>query len=206
MYLQTSFWVSERRACRVFPFARSVHRYRSVRKDQVVLRQRIRDIAAVRVRYGYRRIHILLRREGFAVNHKRVHRIYCEEGLNLRRKRPRRHVTAARRVEKPKSRNANESWSMDFVSDALFDGRRFRALTLVNNFSRECLAIRADQRLQGEDVATILDQVAAARSSSRRLWTSGRTNPGSPWTSLGRESRRITHTSSRSTEASAMSV
>ena len=169
MYLQTSFRVSERRACRVFPFARSVHRYRSVRQDPVVLRQRIRDIAAVRVRYGYRRIHILLRREGFEVNHKRVHRIYCEEGLNLRRKRPRRHVTAARRVEQPRPGNANETWSMDFVSDALFDGRRFRALTLVDNFSRECLAIRADQRLQGEDVATLLDQVATSRGTPERI-------------------------------------
>ena len=169
MYLHTWFRVSERRACRVLPFARSVHPYHSVRKDPVVLRQRIRDIAVVRVRYGYRRIHILLRREGFEVNHKRVHRIYCEEGLNLRRKRPRRHVTAARRVEQPQPRNANESWSMDFVSDALFNGRRFRALTLVDNFSRECLAIRADQRLQGEDVATILDQVAASRRTPERI-------------------------------------
>ncbi len=169
MYLQTRFRVSERRACRAIPFARSVHRYHSVRKDPVVLRQRIRDIAAVRVRYGYRRIHILLRREGFEVNHKRVPWIYCEEGLNLRRKRPRCHVTAARRVEQPRPGNANESWSMDFVSDALFDGRRLRALTLVDNFSRECPAIRADQRRRGEEVAALLDQVATSRGAPQRI-------------------------------------
>ena len=88
MYLQTSFRVSERRACRVFPFARSIHRYRSVRKDSVGLHQRIRDIAAVRARYGYQRIHILLRCEGFVGNREPVHRSYYEEGINLRQKHP----------------------------------------------------------------------------------------------------------------------
>lgn len=168
-YLQQSFRVSERRSCRVLPLTRSTHRYRSVRTDCVVLRQRIRDIATTRVRYGYRRIHVLLLREGFHVNRKRVYRIYREEGLNLRRKRPRRHVTAARRIERPMAEKLNESWSMDFVSDALFDGRRFRALTLVDNFSRECLSIRADQRIQGEDVANLLDQVVAEIGTPDRI-------------------------------------
>ena len=168
-YLQQSFRASERRACRVLPLTRSTHRYLSVRKDCAVLRQRIRDIATARVRYGYCRIHVLLLREGFHVNRKRVYRIYREEGLNLRRKRPRRHVTAARRIERPGATKINESWSMDFVSDALFDGRRFRALTLVDNFSRECLTIRADQRIQGGDVAELLDRVAAVKGTPDRI-------------------------------------
>jgi putative transposase len=97
------------------------------------LRIRIKEIAAVRVRYGYRRIHVLLRREGWEINHKRVYRLYCEEGLHLRRKRPRRHVSAAHREQRAVASRANESWSMDFVSDALFDGRRLRALTVLDN-------------------------------------------------------------------------
>ncbi len=169
-HLQDSFRISERRACLVLPLARASHRYRSIRKDPIVLRQRIRDIAGARVRYGYRRIHILLRREGFKVSKHRVHRLYREEGLSLRRKRPRRHVTAARRTERPEPKLRNESWSMDFVSDSLFDGRRFRALTLVDNFSRECLAIRAEPRLHGSDVAEVLDQVVEEKGKPSRIF------------------------------------
>ena len=133
--------MSERRACEVIKICRSSHRYCSQRRDDRALRMRIREIAETRVRYGYLRIHILLRREGLRVNHKRVYRIYREEGLNLRRKRPRRHVTGSRRMDRPKVECPNACWSMDFVSDSLFDGRRFRALTIVDNYSRECLAI-----------------------------------------------------------------
>lgn len=129
--------MSERRSCAVLRFDRKTHRYRSVRGDQAPLRSRIKEIAETRVRYGYRRIHVLLRREGWAVNVKRVRRLYRMEGLNLRAKRPRRHVMAARRVERPLASRPNEIWAMDFVSDALFNGRRFRALTVVDAFSRE---------------------------------------------------------------------
>jgi len=169
-HLQDSFRISERRACRVLPLARASHRYRSIQKDPIVLRQRIREIAGARVRYGYRRIHVLLRREGFQVSKHRVHRLYREEGLSLRRKRPRRHVSAARRAERPEPKRRNESWSMDFVSDSLFDGRRFRAFTLVENFSRECLAIRAEPRLYGSDVAEILDQVVEEKGKPSRIF------------------------------------
>jgi len=102
---------------------------------------RIREIAQARVRYGYYRIYILLRREGWRVNHKRVYRLYQKEGLSLRKKRPRRHASAAQRAERIEAGAANECWSMDFVSDALYDGRRLRALTIVDNYTRECLAI-----------------------------------------------------------------
>lgn len=137
----TLYEVSERRACGTMQVCRSFYRYQSQAADQAVLRQRIVDIAAVRVRYGYKRIHVLLKREGWQINHKRVYRIYCEEELNLRRKRPKRHVSGATRIGQPQVHHPNESWPMDFVSDALFDGRRFRALTVVDNFTRESLAI-----------------------------------------------------------------
>ena len=99
-------------------FNRSVHRYRAIRHDQAILRRHIREIAAARVRYGYFRIFIMLRREGLKINHKRVYRLYREEGLSMRLRKPRRHVSAARRVERRQASVANECWSMDFVSDA----------------------------------------------------------------------------------------
>jgi transposase InsO family protein len=117
--------VSERRGCVALGVGRSTIRCRSTKPDQAPLRLRICDIAKTRVRYGYFRMYILLRREGWMVNHKRVYRLY-REGLGLRLKRPRRSVSAADPERQPAATRANELWSMDFVSDALFDGRRLR--------------------------------------------------------------------------------
>jgi len=100
------------------------------------------------------------------INHKRVLRLYREEGLNLRAKRPRRHVSAARRLERTLAERANEVWAMDFVSDALFNGKRFRALTVVDAFTRECLAIRVDQNLRGDDVVAVLEQQLFLRGTA----------------------------------------
>jgi putative transposase len=119
----------------------------------------MREITQVRVRYGARRIHVLLRREGWAVNHKRVHRIYVQAGLNLRAKRPRRRKAAAPRMDRPILTAPNQLWSMDFVADALFNGQRFRALTIVDNFTRECLAIELAGSPRGDDVVAGLDQL-----------------------------------------------
>ena len=138
--------------------ARSVYYYQSV-KDDRALKQRICEIAAARVRYGYLRIHTLLRREGWHVNHKRVYRVYCEAGLNLRAKRPRRRVAAAHREQRPVVSSLDECWSMDFVSDNLFNGRRIRALTIVDNYSRECLGIYVDRSIKGRDVVTELERL-----------------------------------------------
>ena len=124
---------------------------------------RIREIAAARVRCGYPRVHALLRREGWAVNRKRVYRLYQLEGLSLRHKRPRRHVTAARRTERTMASRPNEQWSMDFVSDALFDGRRILALTLVDSFTREALAIVVDRGIRGEHVVERVERLAMLR-------------------------------------------
>jgi putative transposase len=126
---------------------------------------RIRDLARTRVRYGYFRIYILLRREGWRVNHKRVYRLYREDGLSLRHKRPRRHVSAAHRERQPAAVRPNERWSMDFVSDALFNGRRLRALTVVDAFTREALAIEVDQGIKGEQVVAVLVRLTLARGA-----------------------------------------
>ena len=160
-YLEKIFEVSERRACQVLKFARSSHRYQSVADRQDELRMRLRDLATARVSYGYRRLHVLLRREGWPVNAKRVYRLYTEEGLTMRRKRPRRRVSAARRASQPKPRRSNESWSMDFVSDQLYSGHQLRVLTIVDNFSRESLALKAGQSLRGDDVVEVLNQLIA---------------------------------------------
>lgn len=138
--------------------SRTVYHYRS-RRDDRALTRRIREIAETRIRYGCQRIHVLLRREGWQINHKKTHRIYCQEGLNLRCKRPRRHVSAAHRLSRPELSNIDQCWSMDFVADNLFNGRRFRALTIVDNFSRECLAIHVGQGIKGEEVVSVMEQL-----------------------------------------------
>jgi len=157
--LDEAYRIGKRRACEVVGLWRAVYYHKSVKKDDRALRQRIREIAAIRVRYGYLRIHVLLRREGWHVNHKRVHRIYCEEGLNLRHRRPRRRVAAAHRMERPEISNIDQCWSMDFVADNLFNGRRIRALTVVDNLSRECLAIHVDHAIKGQDVVTVMERL-----------------------------------------------
>jgi putative transposase len=143
--------------------SRSSYHYQAKRDEQAPLRMRIVDIASTRVRYGYRRIYVLLRREGWKVNHKRVHRLYLLEGLNLRMQGKRRRIKSIQRPDRPTATKVNESWSMDFVSDALYNGRRFRALTIVDNFSRECLAIEADQGIRGEQVAAVLERLKYIR-------------------------------------------
>ena len=161
--------MSERRGCVALRFDRSSHRYQSIRGDQAVLRKRIRDLAAARVRYGYFRIYILLRREGWRINHKRVYRLYCEEGLSMRLRRPRRHVMAAHRQSRAAAGAINECWSMDFVSDALFDGRRIRALTVVDNFTRESLAIEVGQGITGEQVVAVMNRITAVRGAPKSI-------------------------------------
>jgi len=117
----------------------------------------------------YFRIYILLRREGWRINHKRVYRLYCEEGLSMRLRRPRRHVMASHRTARPAAGAVNECWSMDFVSDALFDGRRIRALSVVDNFTRESLAIEVGQGITGEQVAAVMNRIVAVRGAPKSI-------------------------------------
>ena len=168
--MREGWGVSERRACSALRVHRSFYRYKSRTDDQAYLLMRIKEIAAVRVRYGYKRIHVLLRREGWQINHKRVYRLYCEESLNLRRKRPRRHKTASGRVQRPQATRPNESWSMDFVSDALYDGRRLRALSVLDNFTRESLAIEVDKGITGERVAEVLNRIVVDRNLPQAIF------------------------------------
>ena len=133
--------------------------------------KRMEEIAAVRIRYGYRRIHTLLEREGWRVNLKRVYRVYCLAGLNLRNKRPARRRMASHRLARPEVTQANDCWTMDFVSDALFNGKRFRALTVMDQHTRECLTIHADQSVKGEQVIAVMRELTATRGVPTRLQT-----------------------------------
>jgi len=167
--LKVCYKVSTRRACKVLQLVRSTYQYCSRKDEQAALRIRIRDLAQARVSYGYQRIHVLLRREGWKVNHKRVYRLYREEGLTVRNKKPKRHVTACRRIDRPAATEPNEGWSMDFMSDELFDGRRIRLLTLVDNFTRESLAIEVNERIGGHKVVDVLMQVGKERKLPNRI-------------------------------------
>ena len=138
---------------------RSVWYYESVCRDDTIIRRRMKEIAMVRVRYGFWRIFTLLRREGWVDNHKRVYRLYCLDGLNLRTKRNRRSRAGAHRIERPDLTTVNKCWSMDFMTDQLFDGKRFRALTIVDNYSRKCHAIEVGQSLKGIDVVNVMNRI-----------------------------------------------
>lgn len=123
------------RACRLMKQARSVQYYRSVKDPKVALRRRMRELAQVRVRYGHRRLHVLLKREGWQLGRNQTCRLYCKEQLQLRSKRPKRRKMAVSRVSRITPRSADEAWSMDFVADQLADGSKFRSLTIVDNGS-----------------------------------------------------------------------
>ncbi len=131
---------------------------------------RIREIAQVRIRYGYRKILVLLKREGWKVGKKLVYRLYCEEGLTLRWKPRRRRCAATNRRQRVKPTAPNEVWSLDFVADQLADGRRIRALTVVDVFTRESLAIEVGQSLKGEDVVRVLSRISSQREVPKTLF------------------------------------
>lgn len=158
---------SERQACRYTGFARSTQRYRSRRPSRDELRARLHTLATLRPRWGYRRLYRLLRREGEIVNRKLVQRVYREEGLSVRRRKRKR--VAVPRTPLPPPGRANERWSMDFVSDALGDGRKFRALTIVDDFTRESPAIEVDTSLPGERVVRVLERLATTRGLPRAI-------------------------------------
>ena len=161
-YLQATFEMSERQACRAIGVDRSSVRYRASRPEDRVLRERLKALAHERRRFGYRRLHILLRREGHAVNRKRVQRLYREEKLAVRRRGGRKRAIGTRApIDVP--RRPNERWSLDFVSDQMTDGRRFRILAVVDDCTRECLALVPDTSLSGARVARELDAIMVRR-------------------------------------------
>jgi putative transposase len=161
-YLRSTYEMSERRACRVLGSDRTSVRYQATRPDDSALRERLRALANERRRFGYRRLHVMLRREGHAVNKKRVQRLYREEKLTVRRRGGRKRAMGTRwPIETPLS--PNQRWSLDFVSDQLTDGRRFRILTVIDNCTRECLALVADTSISGRRVARELDHLIRQR-------------------------------------------
>jgi len=161
-HLRNSFAVSERRACAALGVDRSSVRYHSHRPDDVTVRTRLRELAAVRRRFGYRRLLVLMRREGLAMNHKKFRRLYREERLQVRRRGGRKRALGTR-APLTLPQEPNQRWSLDFLSDAFADGRRFRILAVVDDFTRECLALVADTSLPGLRVVRELEIIVARR-------------------------------------------
>ena len=153
--------ISIRRACRVLRTDTSTYHYKCRRGDQAMLSKRVQEIAQTRVRYGYRRIHVLLRREGWLVNAKRVYRLYREQGLQLRSKVPKRRVKAKLRDDRRAAVKANETWAMDFVHDQLATGHKLRVLTVIDTYTRYAPAIVPRFSFKASDVIAVLDEVCS---------------------------------------------
>ena len=160
--VRVAFEVSERRACSALAVDRTSVRYRSRRPDDAPLRARLRELAVQRRRFGYRRLHILMLREGLTMNHKKLRRLYREEGLQVRRRGGRKRALGTR-APMITPQDPNQRWSLDFQSDALADGRRFRIFAVVDDFTRECLALVADTSLPSARVVRELDAIVTAR-------------------------------------------
>lgn len=169
-YCITQFSLSQRRACGLIGLQRGVFRYQKRRSKDVLVRARLKQLAQEHPRWGYRFLYVLLRREGFKINHKRVLRLYREEGLKLRPKR-RKKVFSVQRIKPPETTGINQRWSMDFVSDTLSCGRRFRALSIVDCHSRECLALEVDISLSGERVVRVLERLRETRGLPQVIQT-----------------------------------
>jgi putative transposase len=161
-HLQLAYEVSERRACSALGADRTSVRYRSSQPDDATARTRLRELASIRRRFGYRRLHVLLTREGIVMNHKKLRRLYREERLQVRQRSGRKRALGTR---SPMAipQGANQRWSLDFLSDAMTDSRRFRILAIVDDFTRECLALVADTSLPALRVVRELDALITVR-------------------------------------------
>ncbi|TAZ66161.1 IS3 family transposase [Rhizobium ruizarguesonis] len=167
-HLMNEHGMSERRACKAIGYCRMTIRYETRRSDDQGLRERMKALAHERRRFGYRRLHVLLRREGHIVNHKKLFRLYREEKLTVRKRGGRKRAIGTRApMLIPLS--ANDRWSLDFVSDQFTDGRRLRILTVVDDCTRECLALVADTSLSGLRVARELDRIIEERGQPRMI-------------------------------------
>jgi putative transposase len=162
-WAQEAYRISERHAARIVKLGISTLRYRSRKIFDEVLRRRLRELAGTHVRYGYRRLTVLLRREGWHVNAKRIYRLYREEELIVRTKQRRTMARRQRVMTTELAVRPNQRWSMDFVSDKLADGRSFRILTVVDQFTRECLGLEADRSMTGKKVAEALQKTKQER-------------------------------------------
>jgi len=161
-HLRASLEVSERRACTMIAADRSTIRYRATRPDDAGLRARLRELADQRRRFGYRRLHVLLRGEGWTMNRKKTQRLYGEEGLAVRRRKSRRRIAVAR-TPIPKADGPNSRWSTDFVHDQLANGQRFRVLSIIDDVTKECLAAIPDTSLSGKRVVREMSALITRR-------------------------------------------
>ena len=169
-YVVDRYHLSTRRACRIVKEHRSGYYYRSCKDPRTALRGRMRELAQTRIRYGYRRLHVLLKREGWVLGKEQAYRLYAQESLQLRSKLPRRRKMVVTRRERYVPKRANQAWSMDFMADQLVNGTRFRALTIVDVYTREALAILIGQRLRAEDVIGVCNRLAASRDAPVRVF------------------------------------
>jgi len=169
--MQKETSISERRACQLVGLSRTVLHYESkAQPENEQLQARLIDLAAERRRFGYRRLHALVRREGVHANHKRIYRLYRDAGLAVRRRKKRHGIAIERQIlELPAG--PNQVWSMDFVSDALANGRRIKVLTIVDDFSKEAIDLVADFGISGQYVTRVLDQAARFRGYPKAIRT-----------------------------------
>ena len=178
--------VSFRRACGAVRFDTSSCHYKSRRTDQAAVERRIKEICETRVRFGYRRVHVLLRREGWVINMKKTRRIYNELGLQLRSKHPKQRVKAKLREDRQEAVRPNDVWAMDFVHDQLALGKKLRILTIVDTHSRLCPAVDTRFTYRGDDVVRTLELVCGKIGYSH-----------GPAHQYGRFPRRSDHTHDR---------
>jgi putative transposase len=169
-WAKEAYQISERRSARLVGVAWSTLRYRKRKGLQEPLRNRLRELAATHVRYGYRRLTVLLRREGWKVNVKRVYRLYDEENLKVRSV-ERKKIARRQRVPQGQATKPDDCWSADFVSDKLVDGRPIRVLTVVDQFTRECICLEVDRTMNGPKVVAALTQAIAERGARPRSLT-----------------------------------
>jgi putative transposase len=167
-HVQQHFGFSQRRACRLVTAARATVRYQGRRREDAALRTRLGELAAQRPRFGYRRLHVLLRREGVRVNHKRIERLYREEGLAVRR-RTRKSPGRVLRGRPRAPEHANEQWAMDFLHDTVASGRTIRLLSIIDVYTREALALEVDTSLPGSRVVRVLDRLVGERPLPTQL-------------------------------------
>jgi len=169
-YLQTDHKIGVTRACGLVQISRSSYRYQSRREDDGDLRTAIREKAQQRKRWGYRRLQVLLQRDGYMDNHKRIHRIYKEEGLQVRKRR-RKRARTKRSFELLPSDGPNQRWSMDFMHDSTASGRKLRILNVVDDYTREALWMEVSTSISGQHVARVLDRLIELRGKPKNLLT-----------------------------------
>lgn len=162
-----SFNRSQRRICAALGICRSSIRYTCKRQDQLI-RERLRVLSHERHRFGYRRLHILLKREGIVINLKKTYRLYTQEGLRVRKRKGRKRAIGTR-VPLGQATRLNQIWSLDFVSDAFADGRRFRILSVIDQYSRQCIGLIVDTSLSGARVARELTRLITTRAKPEAI-------------------------------------